>query len=167
MEIISKLGVDWKLLLAQLINFGILLFLLWKFAYRPVLDMLQKRSNLVEKSVEDAKKIGEEMEKIKKLREETMLQAEKEATEILERARKDAEGRRREILGYAEKEIETLMQRTRQTIEEEKQQSLREIRAEAAHLIVVGTERLLEREFSEEDEKRLLTAMKREMKSLH
>ena len=48
-ELFSKLGIDWKLLIAQIINFLVLLFVLYKFAYRPILSMLEKRTKKIEK----------------------------------------------------------------------------------------------------------------------
>mgnify|MGYP001588456271 CR=1 FL=1 len=64
MELISKLGIDWKLLVAQIVNFFILLFVLYKFAYKPVLEMLEKRSKTIEKGIHDAKASEERLKEI-------------------------------------------------------------------------------------------------------
>ena len=54
MGLIYALGIDGRILLAQLFNFAILVFILWRFAYKPVLNILEERRLKVEKSLDDA-----------------------------------------------------------------------------------------------------------------
>src|SRR3989344_6005858 len=60
-ELFAAFGVDWKLLAAQGVNFGIVLVALWYFLYRPVMTTLEKRRTLVAKGVEDAQRAGEKL----------------------------------------------------------------------------------------------------------
>jgi len=57
METLSSLGIDLKILLAQLVNFGILIFLLSKFLYKPVLKMLDQRKKKIAESIKKAEEI--------------------------------------------------------------------------------------------------------------
>ena len=61
-ELIQTFHIDWKLLIAQLINFAIVLFVLWKFAIKPLSKTMDKRTNDIEKSIDDAKKIEENLQ---------------------------------------------------------------------------------------------------------
>src|SRR3989344_7739155 len=57
-QLLAAFGVDWQLLVAQAVNFGIVLVALWYFLYKPVLAMLAKRQRVVAKGVEDAEEAG-------------------------------------------------------------------------------------------------------------
>ena len=57
-QLLAAFGIDWHLLLAQAVNFGIVLIALWYFLYKPVLAMLDKRQKVVAKGVEDAARAG-------------------------------------------------------------------------------------------------------------
>ena len=63
-EILSNLGISWPKLIAQTVNFGIVLFVLWKFAYKPILDLLEQRRKKIEESVTNADKIKAELDAV-------------------------------------------------------------------------------------------------------
>ena len=65
-ELITKLGIDWKFLIAQIVNFLVLLFVLYKFAYGPILAMLEKRQKKIEKGLKDAEAATKNSKKAKK-----------------------------------------------------------------------------------------------------
>ncbi len=165
MELITKLGIDWKLLVAQIVNFTILLVVLYKFVYGPVLAMLEKRTKTIEKGLHDAKVSEEKLIAIEKLSQERMSATEKEVGALLDRARHDAEGMKKDILAAAQTQADDLLRRTRLQIEEDKQKMLQEVKSEVTTHIVKLTGKLLEREFSDADQKRLAEALSKEMKS--
>ena len=72
MEIFSKLGIDWRLLLAQVVNFLILLFVLRRFAYTPMLRFLEKRKNRIEKGLKEGKLATEKLLQIAKKEKEIL-----------------------------------------------------------------------------------------------
>ena len=162
MELIAKLGIDWKLLIAQIVNFFILLFILWKFVYRPVLDMLEKRSKTIEKGVRDAKQSEEQLKKIEELREKKFAEAEAKIGKMFEQAKSDAEIMKKDIVAAANAQAEDLLRRARIQIEEEKQKMVQDVKKEVAGFIVMATGKLLEREFSAADQQRLLDAVTKE-----
>ena len=67
MELLQKLGIDWRLLIAQLVNFSILVIILYKLLYKPVLKVLNDRKEKIEQGLKDAKSLGEELERTKEL----------------------------------------------------------------------------------------------------
>ena len=79
MELITKLGIDWKLLIAQVINFFILLFVLHRFAYRPILKMLKKRTDTIDKSLSDVKQIEKNLAESNQKKDELLRTARQQA----------------------------------------------------------------------------------------
>lgn len=85
--LLSSLGVEWKSIIAQLINFGILVFVLWKLVYKPVLKVLDERAQMAKDAAEKSNSIESKLEEMK-LREEEVLAKARQAGEKLV---KDAE----------------------------------------------------------------------------
>ncbi|MFA6917342.1 MAG: F0F1 ATP synthase subunit B [Candidatus Gracilibacteria bacterium] len=166
MELITKLGIDPTLLIAQVINFLILFFILKKLIYKPLLSLFDKRKKMIEKNVEDTKRIEERLEKLEVERKAILSDASKEAMAVVENAKKESEKEREEVLAKAKKEISTLAGRYREQLASEKANIISEIKAEMAELIVAGSRKIIEKEFSEADQKRLVEAVNKELKSV-
>lgn len=154
MELIHKLGIDWKLLIAQIINFAVLLFVLYRFAYKPILELLDKRSKTIEKGIHDAKAAEERLQAIEKTRQEKMAETARACGKLFEEAKSQAEAVKKDIVATANSQSEDLLRRARLQIEEEKVKMVQEVKAEVAAFIVNATGKILEREFSAADQKR-------------
>ena len=165
MELISKLGIDWKLLIAQIINFFILLAILYYYVYKPVLAALEKRSKCIEESLKHAEQTEKKMKEMEQLREEKIRAAEKEVGRLIEDARSDAERIKKEITDSAHVQSEGLMRQARAQIAEEKEKLVADLKQEITEIIVQATGKILQREFSKDDQKRLLEALSKEMKT--
>lgn len=166
MELLSKLGIDWKLLIAQVINFAILFFVLYKFAYKPVLQMLETRTKMIERGVHDAKAAEENLKKAEELRDKKIRDAEKEVGRLIENAKKDAEQMSAQLVASAQKQSEELLKRSQLQIQEQKEAMMSELRRDVTSIVVTATSRLLKREFSPADQKRLMDALSKEMESI-
>lgn len=166
MELIGKLGIDLKLLLAQIVNFGILLFILTKLLYKPLLGLLDKRKEMIKKSVENAEKIEERLKKLEEEKDEVMANASKDAMVVLENAKKQAEEEHGKALEKAKREISGFADRYRAQLKEEKAQMMQEIRKEVAEMVIMSSEKILQKEFSKEDQRRLVNAINEELKSV-
>lgn len=125
MELLKTFGIDPVLLLAQAVNFLIILWLLKKFAYKPIFEMLKKRQQLIAEGVKNAEDSSKTLEKaleeekaiLKKAQseaQEILSESQKQASETLAEAESSAKVRVEKILDEAKKEIE------RQTAETEK-----------------------------------------------
>lgn len=165
MELITKLGIEWKLLVAQIINFGIIAFVLYKFVYHPVLNMLDKRSKMIEKGIEDAKKSEELLKNIEKMREEKMGETERKVGELLTQAKNDAEGIKKKILEETQLKADDVLRRAQIQIAEEKEKMFEEVKAGAIEFSIQLASKILEKGFSEESQKKLTEAILREMKT--
>lgn len=165
MELFAKLGIDWKLLIAQTINFFILLFVLFKFVYKPVLNVLDKRSKTIEKGISDAKKSEEKLQEIEKMREQRMAETSKEIGRLLDQAKRDAEEAKKDLIAVAAAQADELLRRAKLQMEEQKRVMIEEVKAEVTGFIIRASGKILEREFSSADQKRLADAISKEMKT--
>lgn len=143
MELLSKLGIDWRLLIAQIVNFLILVFILYKFLYKPVLKMLDGRKEKIEKGLRDAEQLGVELEKTKELQAEEIKKAKQEAMEIIGAAEKRAEAAGAETKLKTKSEVEKLISAAKNQIIEEKDKMMGEVKKEAAALVLAVAEKVV------------------------
>jgi F-type H+-transporting ATPase subunit b len=142
-ELFKTFHVDIKILIAQIINFVIVLVVLFKFAYRPLLKIMNERTGKIEKGLEDAKKAQEQLENAEKDREKRLIQAKKEAKTILEEAQKMAEKNKEETINNAKEESQKVVEQAKSQIAQEKEKMLREVKGEIGNLVVLATEKLI------------------------
>jgi F-type H+-transporting ATPase subunit b len=165
MDLIDKLGIDLKLLIAQAVNFLILLAILTKLVYKPILGVLDKRKKMIEDNVKNTEEIETRLAKIEEEKDKIMSEASEKAMAAVEKAKKEAEEEKQKILVNAKKEISSLAERYRGQLKEEKKQMLQEIKGEVAALIVQSSEKIIRKEFKKDDQSRLEEAIKDELKS--
>lgn len=141
--LLEKLGIDWRLFIAQVINFLVLFFVLKRFLYKPVLGMLERRRETIEKSLEDAKKIEEAAGIAALQKEEILREARREAGNIIEEAGKRAEATREEKLLLTKQEVEKIIVQGKVQLGAEREAVMRGIKAEAAELVASAVEKIL------------------------
>ncbi|MEK7537956.1 MAG: F0F1 ATP synthase subunit B, partial [Patescibacteria group bacterium] len=74
-ELVSKLGIDWKLLLANTLTFFLVLWILRRFAYRPIMDVLDRRQKTIGEGLDAAKRSTDELAAIKRDKEQVLKEA--------------------------------------------------------------------------------------------
>lgn len=153
---LEKLGIDWKLLAFQIFNFLVLLFILRKVLYKPILNLLEARRKKIEEGLAKSEMFEEEWQKMKDTQRENMAKTEKEALVIIEKARSDAEKRGKEVLALAQQKSEKIIEEAKTDIRHEKDKILEEVKKEAADFIVLATEKILKRTVKEQDEKEII-----------
>jgi len=166
MELIEKLGIDWKLIVAQIVNFGLVLFLLYKFAYKPVLAALDKRKRMIEKSVKDAAKSEELLKEVELMKEKAFVSVKEKTAEMMDKAAKEAAHLKQEVLAEAAIEAKKLTDKAKAEIEARKKAMIKEAKTEITKMIVFGAAKILEREFSEKDQERLMEEAAKEIGSV-
>lgn len=155
-ELIGKLGINPKLILAQIINFGILLLLLYKFLYKPVLNILQKRENYIKKSLQEAKDIEKQKKEFEELKSSEMKKMREETNAILEKAILDSEKIKDEVVAKAQSNANELIEKAKKEIVSQKEQMLIEARKEMGDLVMLATQEIAGKIITREDEKRLI-----------
>lgn len=142
-DLIAKLGIDWKLLIAQIINFLILLWVLKRYAYRPILRALSERSKKIAKSIDDAQKIETELEALAREKERVMNEARQEAQALLEGTRKEAATLMARARDEAKAEAAAMLLTAAQEARRIKDNVVAEAKDELADLIVRGAEKIV------------------------
>jgi F-type H+-transporting ATPase subunit b len=163
MEIISKLGINVGLLIAQIVNFLIVMGVLTYLVYKPLLRLIDARRDRVRKSMEDAERIEEQMQKIEEEKTRALTKIDKEAGDILNDARKRGEAARQELITAAQREADELLAKARKQIEEERNKVFDEVEKSITTMIIRMTQKILEREFTSDDQKRLVAALEKEL----
>ena len=88
--LLEKLGIDWKLLIAQAVNFLLLLVILRAFAYKPVLEMLRKRRERIEEGIAKANEADARMSEVQEIAKQKMKETETAAVAMMQRTEADA-----------------------------------------------------------------------------
>ena len=153
---LEKLGIDWKLLLFQIVNFLLLFFILRKVLYKPILSFLESRRKKIEEGLAKSEKFEEEWQKMKDIQRESLAKTEKEAAMVMEKARFFAEKKEKELLVLAQQKSDKIVEEARRDILREKDKILTEVKKEAADFIVFATEKILKRTINDKDEKEII-----------
>lgn len=142
-ELIKHFGIDWKLLLAQAVNFLILLVVLKKFAYGPILKVLKKRKDEIERGLKFTKEAGERLEQIEEEKEAVLKEARGEALGIVSQAENMAKIRKDEIVGEAAKKSGAVVAEAKRVIAEEKAKMGEEVYESAGELVRLAVAKVL------------------------
>ena len=147
---------DPGLFIWTILTFLVLLGLLAKFAWRPLLKALEGRQESIKKSLEDADRAKEELARMQQESAKILEQARIEADSILSRTRSDAERLRGELKVKAKEEADTMVRNAEQQIQLQTRQALQQIRHEVGDIAVTIASKLLERNLTNEDNDRLI-----------
>ncbi len=158
-NLIETFHIDIKLLIAQVINFAIVFAVLYFFALKPLMKVMQERTKKIEKSVDDAKKIEEKLIKSEEEYNKQITYAKKEANIILEKAGQQAEERKKETITKAKEEIGQIINQEKANMQQEKAKTLKEIKREMADLVVVSVEKVLEKKLDSKKDEELIRRM--------
>jgi F-type H+-transporting ATPase subunit b len=139
-----------------ILTFLILVWLLAKFAWRPLLAALDERQSSIRKALDDARKAKQELEGIHAESAKLLAQARSEAAEIVSRSRSDADRFREEMKEKARTEATGLIRNAERQIELETTRALQQIRQEAVDISIGIASKLLQRNVSKEDNERLI-----------
>ncbi|MBI3336247.1 ATP synthase F0 subunit B [Candidatus Peregrinibacteria bacterium] len=166
MELLAKLGVDLNLIIAQVVNFAILLGILSYFVYRPLLNLLDTRRARIQKAMDDAARIEQQTSEMEQIRHRELKKIDSECGVYMERIRKQAESVEQEILLRAKGEAQAMIDAARKQLNADREQLFQEAFQRTASLVMHMTEKLLQREFGAVDEKRILAAIERDIPTL-
>ena len=136
--------------------FLLVVIILGKFAWGPVLALLQEREQFIHKSLADAKRDREEAEARLKEYAAKIQTARAEAGAIVEEARRDAERLRDDLKQRTRAEADTMIQNAERQIQLQTQRAIQEIRREAVDLSVAIASKILQRNLTKEDNQRLI-----------
>ncbi len=141
---INTFHIDWKIIVAQSINFVIVLFVLNFLIVKPLKKMMKERSLTIAGGLDDATKNKELLKNTKKEYDEVILKAREEAHAIFQEGKREAEDKKKKMIEAAHSEIEEMISNGKKTLESEKIKMVEEAKKEIVSLVVKATEKLLE-----------------------
>jgi len=156
---------DPGLFIWTIITFLVLLSLLAKFAWRPLLRALDSRQESIRKSLDDALQAKQELERLQKESVQIIRQARVEADGIISRSREDAERLREDIKQKARAEADAVVKNAERQISLETARALQQIRTEAVDLSVMIASKIIQRNLSKEDNERLIDEALRQVQN--
>lgn len=143
-EIITTFHLDWKIIIAQLVNFSIVVGVLWYFALKPLAKTMSQRTEKIEKSLEDAKKIEERLKAIQEEHEAQILTAKKEAAVLISQAKDLAEKQKQDTVQKTKDEVAKTVALAKTQIASEKEKMLDEVKSEVVELVALASGKILE-----------------------
>ena len=153
--VLTTFGVDWPHLLAQIISFCIVCLVLYRFAYRPVLAMLEIRRQQIALGVANAEKIAAELAQTEAQRQQVMIQANDQANTLIGEARLAAAGVRERETQKAVVAAQEIMIKAREAATREHDRMLAELKREVGRLVVQTTTAVTGKILTPEDQLRL------------
>lgn len=157
MEIIKNFGVNPILLAAQIINFLILFFILKKFLYKPVLDILKKRQITIRDGIKQAEEARIKLEKVVIEEKNILRNAQLAAKEIIEESRAESIELTKEMNESAKKQTEKMISNAREQITRESMETEKRLALSTSKLAVSFLEKTLKEFFSAKEQKEVLS----------
>ncbi|MCE9541078.1 F0F1 ATP synthase subunit B [Candidatus Kaiserbacteria bacterium] len=142
-QLFAAFGVNWKLLLIQAVNFGLLLSLLSYFLYKPLLKIIDERRDKVAEGVRKSEEAGRQLDDAKQEGAEMVGRAAREAEQLVATARGRADEKGLEILKTAESRADALMKDAQARAEEAKRQAMLESQKDIARAAMLAAEKIL------------------------
>jgi F-type H+-transporting ATPase subunit b len=151
----DKLGIQWNILLAQTISFSVVFFVLWKFAYGPIFNMLQARRDKIAEALANADKIKVDVARTETERQKILTQAGDQANKLIDEARQAAARVREQETQKAIAAAEQIVTKAREAAAQERSQMLADLKREVGRLVVQTTATVTGKVLTADDQNRL------------
>ncbi|MDH7476604.1 MAG: ATP synthase F0 subunit B [Microgenomates group bacterium] len=151
----ENLGIDGKLLLAQIINFVLFYLIIKKFVARPFLKTIEEEKQKDQEKEKLLAQIKKQEEEYLKKEEQLKEKAKREMDLIIKQAVKEAQTLKKEIIEEAKKDAETIRRESRKEMEKEKEQLYREVKQKVLDLALILVGQALKDALSEEEKKKI------------
>ena len=161
-ELVKTFHIDIRLILAQLVNFFIVLGVLYKFAYKPTLSLLNDRTAKIEKSLDDAKQIEEKLAAQEVEYKKIVGEARQAAQQILDKAGTVAEEKREALIAKAKEEIGVIINKEKEKMLSEKAETMKELKREVAELVGLSLEKLVGAKLAGKEDQELIKKLVKE-----
>ena len=145
------------------LTFLLLLVLLSKFAWGPIVKMLDERERTIRDAIDQAKKERAEAEKLLAQQKDSLAQARREAADLAKKGQQEVEALRAELTARARKEADDLVATARRTIEEEKGKAAAELKAQVADLAVAAATRIVKSSLDDKAQRALVEEYLRDL----
>lgn len=159
--VLASLGLNGQLFLFQLVNFAIVVVVIWFFILKPLTKKMEERKRMIDDSLDKAKEIETNFQMSEQKYQERIDEAKVEANRVIERAHDAIEAMKEVMKKKTKEEIDLLVQQAKRNIEIDRQDMRDQIRAEAVTLITMAVEKILgETLDSKKDAERIQNSLK-------
>ncbi len=141
---IGTLGINLKIFIAQLINFTVVLLVLWKWAYTPIVKILEERQEKIEKGVKQADAAQQRLLEIEKEHASMIAQSKNESARMMEETHAHSQERKKIMLEKAKEEVRDVVAQGKEQLHAQKEQMIREAREEIAQIAVSCARKILD-----------------------
>ncbi len=155
-QITKDFGIQPILLAAQVVNFLVLLYILKRFLYKPILKVLEQRKDTIAQSLKNAEEIETKLAKTEEQKELALEKAAKEAKGIMEDASKTATQIIQEAHSKASQDIEDLIAKNVESMKQEREKLHQEIRGELADIVVTTVQKVTGKVLTKKDQKDII-----------
>ena len=162
-QVAEQFGLDWPHFIAQCISFGIVAFLLHRFAYKPVLKVLEERRQRIAEGLKNAEKIKQELANAQAKAQEILNQAGAQATKMIEEARAAAAKVQEQETQKAIAAANDIVAKARQATQAEHARMLADLRREVGRLVVATTGKVVGKVLTPEEQQRLAEEANRQL----
>ena len=166
-EFVTHFGIDWKLFLAQIVNFSVILFVLRKFAYQPILKMLRDRRDTIVQGIEMAKDAEKNLKESDEMRNRTLQQAHADALGIVNRAEQIGKDKQDAIMKQTDAKVEGVIADARRVIDQEKAKMSSDLMSEAEDLVRMSLGKVLGKMPAKERDLGLIQDAIKELKAVN
>jgi F-type H+-transporting ATPase subunit b len=156
-------GLDWPHFIAQVISFTIVAALLFKFAYKPILNVLEERRQRISEGLANADKIKAELARTEAMQREVLEKANTQATKLIEEARAAAARVQEQETQKAIAQAEQIITKAREATTLERQRMLVELKREVAALVIQTTAVVSGKVLTADDQQRLTEETRRQL----
>jgi F-type H+-transporting ATPase subunit b len=156
-------GISWPLFISQVISFCIVAFLLHRFAYKPILQVLEERRQRIAEGLANAERIKQELARTEAARREVLDEANRRSTELIEDARAAAARLLEQESQKAIATAEQIIAKAREAATADHARMLAELRREVGRLVVETTGRVTGKVLTTDDQRRLIEETDREL----
>lgn len=153
---LSQLGISWGSLIAYLVNVGIVLWLLTRYLYKPILNMLNERTRRIQDSLQQTEQVKQQLANAKRDYDAEIGKARQEAASILAQAQERGKAREAEIISQARQDADQIRVEAREQAHQERDQMLREVKGQVAELVTLTASRVLQAELAAKGHDKLI-----------
>lgn len=155
-ELIKTFHIDWKLLIAQAINFTIVIAVLGFFALKPLIKIMKEREERIAKGIKDAEAIEEKMADIAKEREAEVKKGRKDAQQIVAKAEQTGDELMRQRTEKAQADVEKVIRDARMQISAERELMVHDVKDELGGLVALALGKITSTGLDEKKHKKLI-----------
>lgn len=164
--IISTFHIDWSSILAQMLNFAVVVGVLWYFAFKPLAQALQKRAGKIEQSLKDAEAITKKLEAANADSNKIVITAKQQADQIIKDARVLADSQREQAVAKVRDQSTKIVAASKVQIEQMKSQAMADASAQLGEIVAKATEAVIGKKMTDASDRDMIEKVLEQAKRL-